>query len=308
MPTYFVIMCNSENDAKDLYGILKPYLEKRGLELEKSKTKITHISKGFDFLGFNIRSYKIQSKTSIWIKPSKESQKKLITNIASRIKKVQGNNVREYISVLNPVLIGTANYWSPMVAKEICGKMDHMVFGDTCRFLKRMHPQKSWKWIKGRYFKPDKTGQSRNNWILTDPVTGSQLKYMSWTPIIRHRLIQHTNSPYNKVLAEYFNKRDIKEFDRNNVSYRQKLAKKQNYKCPICNRSIVDFKEGLEVHHKHPRKMGGTGEYKNLWLLHISCHIEYHGKFPVNEKIPTLQEINDWIRSKYKIKGNLIKS
>jgi len=137
--------------------------------------------------------------------------------------------------MLNPIIIGTANFGSPMVSKEIFGKMDSIIFGNTCRFLRRLHPKKSWKWISERYFKPDKTGQSKDKWILTDPISGTQLKRMRWTPIVRHRLIQYTNSPYNKNVMEYFRIRDIKEFIRNNVSYRQKLAKKQNYKCPICD-------------------------------------------------------------------------
>ena len=35
---------------------------------------------------------------------------------------------------------------------------------------------------------------------------------------------------FYKDLKEYFEKRDIKEFDKNNVAYRQKLAKKQKNK------------------------------------------------------------------------------
>ena len=33
------------------------FLKERGLELSLEKTKITHISEGFDFLGFNIKKY-----------------------------------------------------------------------------------------------------------------------------------------------------------------------------------------------------------------------------------------------------------
>jgi len=49
---------------------------------------------------------------------------------------------------------------------------------------------------------------------------------MAWTPISRHVQIKYNYSPFNKELKEYFKKRDIKEFDRNNVAYRQKLTKK----------------------------------------------------------------------------------
>lgn len=39
--------------------------------------------------------------------------------------------------------------------------------------------------------------------------------------------IKYDYSPFNKKLKGYFEKRDMKEFDKNNVAYRQKLAKKQ---------------------------------------------------------------------------------
>jgi RNA-directed DNA polymerase len=173
------------------------------------------------------------------------------------------------IDTLNPIIIGIANYWSTVVSKEIYSAIDNHTWQIIYNFLRRLHPKKGWGWIKERYFKPDKTGQSENKWILTDPNVGNQLKKMSWTPIVRHVQIKYNYSPYDIRLKEYFAKRDIKEFDRNNVAYRQKLAKWQKYKCPICGQSITDFKEGLETHHKIPKYKGGSDEYKNL--QYMSC-------------------------------------
>ena len=76
------------------------------------------------------------------------------------------------------------------------------------------------------------------------------LKKVSWTPIVRQVLITYDYSPFNKNLKDYFEKLDMKEFDRNNVAYRQKLAKKQKYKCSLCSKSIANGTEGLEMHHK----------------------------------------------------------
>lgn len=69
----------------------------------------------------------------------------------------------------------------------------------------------------------------------------NQLKRIVWTPIERHTLIAHNHSPYDKKLKDYFNKRNIKEFDRNNVPYRQKLAKKQHYLCPSFYKSLISL-------------------------------------------------------------------
>lgn len=139
-------------------------------------------------------------------------------------------------------------------------------------------------------------GQSRSKWILTDPVTGNQPKRMSWTEIKRHEMVKHTASPFDSTLSEYFRQRDIKEFENNTVFSRQKLARKQNYVCPICKRSITDFKEGLEIHHIIPKYHGGSGEYKNLQLVHISCHIEYHKAFPAKAEMPQKEKVNAWLK------------
>jgi RNA-directed DNA polymerase len=111
--------------------------------------------------------------------------------------------------------------------------MDSHIWKIQYKFLKRLHPKKCGRWISQKYYKPDKTAQSKSNWILTDPITNNQLKRMSWTPIVRHVQIKYDYSPFNKNLKGYFEKRDMKEFDKNNVAYRQKLAKKQKYKCPL---------------------------------------------------------------------------
>jgi len=60
--------------------------------------------------------------------------------------------------------------------------------------------------------------------------------------------------------------------------------------------NIVDFKEGLERHHKIPKVHGGSDEYKNLQLVHISCHIEYHKAFPAKGPIPTKAQIDEYCK------------
>jgi RNA-directed DNA polymerase len=282
----FVIMCESEVEANNLYTKLKPYLTARGLELAMEKTKVTHIENGFDFLGFNIRKYKTHNGSKVLIKPSKDSIKVAKKKITDKTRQFYGKSVQVLVRTLNPIIIGTANYWSPSVAKEVFSEMDSHIWKTQYKFLKRLHPKKSGRWISQKYYKPDKTGQSKSNWILTDPITNNQLKRMSWTPIVRHVQIKYDYSPFNKNLKGYFEKRDIKEFDKNNVAYRQKLAKKQKYKCPLCSHSITDGSEGLETHHKIPRIKGGSNEYKNLELVHISCHLEYHKVFPAKGETP----------------------
>jgi hypothetical protein len=51
------------------------------------------------------------------------------------------------------------------------------------------------------------------------------------------------------------------------------ILKRDKNTCYFCKRTM---KKGLDVHHKKPRKNGGTDEYENLVALCKSCHIKLH--------------------------------
>jgi RNA-directed DNA polymerase len=302
----FVVMSQTKEEAEHVRVLLADYLTNRGLTLAEDKTKITHVEEGIDFLGFNVRRYNVtifkkgqapKAGKKLLIKPSKASVKTLKAKIKGEFAKANGTNAQALIGRLNPIVIGTANYWRTQVAKETFSSIDRYLWDKTKRWLTRLHTKKTWDWIIRKYFKPDKTGQSQNKWILTDPDANNQLKKMSWTEIKRHELIKYTSTPFDTSLTEYFRRRDIKEFDNNNVSSRQKLAKKQNYVCPICGKTITDFAESLDVHHIIPQCQGGDGQYRNLQLVHISCHVDYHKDFPAKGELPTEAKKRAWIKA-----------
>jgi RNA-directed DNA polymerase len=62
----FVITGASKEVLEQARSEVEAFLAERGLSLSPEKTKITHISEGFDFLGFNVRTY----KGKLLIKPS----------------------------------------------------------------------------------------------------------------------------------------------------------------------------------------------------------------------------------------------
>ncbi|MBU8906013.1 HNH endonuclease [Desertibacillus haloalkaliphilus] len=272
-----------------LYAELQPYLRKRGLNLAKDKTKVTKLTNGFDFLGFTFRKfYKKNGSHKTIIKPSNETMKKARARIKEVFIQQTGNNVDALISKLLPVIRGYANHWKRVVSKKAFNNMDAYIFKLTVKFLQKLHPKKSWKWIKKKYFQPDKNGQSNDKWLVTNG--RYQIIKMAWTSIIRHEKVLGYNSPYDAKLKEYFENRDIKSFN-NNVDSRQKMAKLQNYKCPLCGNSIVDFSKGLERHHMIPKCQGGQDTYKNLKLVHISCHTKHHIDFPAKGPIPTTKQL-----------------
>jgi RNA-directed DNA polymerase len=273
----FVILCKSQEEAKSMYDKLKPYLEKRGLSLAEDKTKVTHISDGFDFLSFNAKQYKTIRGMVLLIKPSKESIKKAKQKIKEIFDRYKGSQVGVIIMKLNPIIRGIGNYWSSSVSKEAFKTIDYYIWIKIRRHLKVMHPKKPWKWIIKKYFSKDIHGISNDKWLLTDKSTKNcQLMKMQWIPIIRHQLIKYKNSPDDKTLKEYFIKKDEKEFNKNNILSRQKLAKKCKYQCRICNQSLFG-EENLKINQIVPKVLGGKDVYRNFEILHESCY-EQHQK------------------------------
>ena len=72
-----VVFCESREDATAVVHILTEWLRVRGLSLSPEKTRIVHLTEGFDFLGFNVRHYEAPGTTrsgyKLLIKPSKRS-------------------------------------------------------------------------------------------------------------------------------------------------------------------------------------------------------------------------------------------
>jgi len=271
----FIIVCKTKEEVINMYEKLKPYLDKRGLLLAVDKTKITHISEGFDFLGFNLRQYNNNKGMQLLIKPSNASVKKAMETIKNVFIQLRGKPVCDLIKKLNPIIRGIGNYWSSQVAKKIFSKIDHYTWVKVRKHLKILHPNKPFKWIYRKYFKVDYTGVSKDKWILTDPHDSrTQLFKMSWISIVRHVVVKYRNSYDDATLKEYFDERKKKEFIRNNVLSRRKLAKLSNYKCRICRQSLAG-KESLKISQIVPFELGGDEIYGNLELLHQSCQIQH---------------------------------
>ncbi len=101
----------------------------RGLTLSEEKTRIVHLSEGFDFLGFNIRQYRVPHTRTGWkllIKPSKQSVQKIRNKLRQVWLEQLGTPLDVLIKKLNPVIRGQAHYFRLGVSSRIFHKLDHV--------------------------------------------------------------------------------------------------------------------------------------------------------------------------------------
>ena len=99
-----------------------------------------------------------------------------------------------------------------------------------------------------------------------------------WFKIKRHPLVVKKSSPDDPSLKEYWEKRQRKRDKSESEKMskiQQRVAKKQDYKCPICGESLFND-EPLHLHHIKPRCKGGKDEVQNLQWLHQYCHHKTH--------------------------------
>lgn len=271
----FIIACRTKVDAEEALIKLKTWLKLRGLSLSPEKTHIVHINEGFDFLGFNIRMYKNRGHNKLLIKPSKLSLIKFRYDLKKIWKNVRGTPVLNVIAKLNPILKGWANYFKIGVSSEIFSSIDYYMWTRQYRHARRTHPNKSWSWIKKKYW-GKLCPNRKDKWVFGCKDTGSYLYKLAWTPIKRHIMVKGVSSPFDPSLKEYWKKREFTNKKLFLTPSSIKIALNQKFTCPVCNKHLYNNRESIDLHHLIYKSNGGKSTYSNLMLLHTECHKKVH--------------------------------
>jgi RNA-directed DNA polymerase len=266
----------------EVMPIIENHLKERGLELSKEKTKITHIDKGFDFLGQNIRKYKSGMTRKLLIKPAKKNINSFLEKIRETIKQNATMTTENLIIKLNPMIRGWANYHRHFVSKVVFQAVDKAIFECLWRWAKRRHPNKTRYWIKSKYF----TSIGGDNWGFSAASKGKDGKLhtvrlldAAKVPIKRHIKVKAEANPYNPNWETYFEQRMDVQMEANLKGYKKllRLWNEQNGICSVCDEKITKI-TGWHSHHIIQRVHGGTDGNSNRVLLHPNCHRQVHSK------------------------------
>jgi RNA-directed DNA polymerase len=268
-----------ENEVKPL---VEKFLKQRGLELSREKTKITHIDDGFDFLAQNLRRY----KGKLIVKPSGQSVKTFLDNIRTIIKANKTIPQAKLIKMLNPKILGWANYHKHVVSTETFDAVKNEIWKALWQWARRRHSEKRLTWIKAKYFK----SRWGNQWIFgceTDDENYRtskqkpllQIIYPTKLQVVRHRKIVGEANPFDPQWDIYFEERQFRKIY-NHLKGRGKLLSLWNEQkgyCPICYQRITQ-QSGWHVHHILERSKGGDNTQANLVMLHPNCHRQIHAQ------------------------------
>ena len=235
-----VACCHSRQQAEQVQARLAAWLAPRGLVFNEDKTKIVHLTEGFDFLGVNVRRYR---NGKLLIKPSRAAVRRLRSRLAAEMRALRGSNAAAVLAALNPVIRGWAAYYRGVVSSKIFGELDDYVWKLTWRWAKRTHSGKPKRWVAHRYFgRFDKFRNDR--WVFGNRAGADErgsvphLVKFSWTPIVRHQMVTGTASPDDPDLADYWATRRQRvkpPLDRYNL----RLLTRQGGRCPICRDHLL---------------------------------------------------------------------
>lgn len=280
----FVILCKTETEAIEIKTDIAHYLKSNiGLTLSDEKTKITHITKGFDFLGFNFRKYRKDKKPKterdmrdfvLLIKPEKEKADELKKECKDFIHTHIDMPQDTLIRILNSKIRGWGNYYKHVVSKVVFKSIDSNLFHEVLKWGKRRHPNKGIKWVYNTYFRFE--GKNKSKSFRT---TTHRLLRLSDISIIRHPKVSKGKRVYNHAEKNYWEKRE-KRLANISLFHRHKTAyNKQKGLCAYCGYVITseNIRNGhIELHHITPKGKGGKDSQSNLQLLHQECHRHLH--------------------------------
>ena len=246
--------------------LVADFLAERGLTLSEEKTKITHITDGFDFLGFNVRKF----GDTLLTQPSKDRTKRMLSKVKDEIKRFRGDAQHELIMRLNPILNGWANYYKHSAASNVFRKTDYQIYKKLWRWALRRHGNKCKGWVKNRYFHRI----DGRDWVFA--VKRKNEKHEEYfipitilfnTKIERYPQLKCDVNPFDPEWKQYLEKRRTAKMKMSLKGKRSLISmwERQNRNCVLCGQPIT---AETSWHTMSQQKNGRN----HLCLVHDGCY------------------------------------
>lgn len=264
----FVVTAASPEIAEKVKRVITDFLKTRGLELSESKTLITHINDGFDFLGWTFRKF----NGKLLVKPSKKSIRNLVESLSETILQ-SGMAWKQEVLIqkLNRKLRGWANYHQSVVAKETFSHIDFVLFNLLYRWAKRRHPGKSKRFITKKYWHR----RGSRSWVFS--TDKSALIRVDSTPIVRHTKVRMDANPY--MDTEYFTERKFKQGVKRLTGAFKSVWINQKGCCLHCGMPM-EINGDRELLFRTPPSEGGTRTAPNMAYVHSICDDKHKSSRP----------------------------
>jgi RNA-directed DNA polymerase len=212
----FVVIGKCVEDFKETaIPLILKFLKPRGLRLNKSKTSITEISKGFNFLSFHFCEYKDKTRVKstkkgiLLVKPSNRNVKKFKRELTNMIRDNRKKPILTLIQSLNMKLRSWAKHYRTVTSQKVFSSISYHLWKACWAMLRKKHRRRNASWIKEKYF----TKVDGNKWILCSKHRNGEVEaklfQIAYVDIKRHILCKPLNF-YDPENLEYFEIRKAK--------------------------------------------------------------------------------------------------
>src|SRR5512135_1547230 len=186
---FVVLVHGSCRDIEQLRQEIAQRLAPIGLRLSAAKTRIVHLSEGFDFLGFHIR-WQRKRGTNQWHVYTLVADRPF-RSVKARVRALTRRTSQQPLGAtlerLNQILRGWTSYFRHAVAKRTFGQLHHFVWWRVVRWQSTRH---RWRWKDVRRWLITDTGRWRP--IAADGIT---LFDATAVPVRRYRYRGCTGIP-----------------------------------------------------------------------------------------------------------------
>jgi RNA-directed DNA polymerase len=190
---FVVLVHGRKSDVEDLREDVADVLAPLGLRLSPTKTRVAHMSDGFDFLGFHIQ-WRRKRGTNQWYVYTFIADRPLNAvkdKIRAMTHRVSQADPRTILTRINQILRGWTNYFRHAVCKHTLNHLRHFVNWRVIRWLRKLHRWR-WKQLRRRFT------TTSGRWLPLS-MNGIELFNPASVPVTRYRYRGAIPTPWAKA-------------------------------------------------------------------------------------------------------------
>lgn len=153
----FVLLCRTSKEARRALETAERFLrEELGVQLHPQKTRIVHVSQGFEFLGYKVKRGKgfrlseskrrgRSSPQNLYVVPREKSVKRFEEQVRNLTRRKAPIKLRELIEQLNPVIRGWGTFYRKAHVKRLFNRLDRWIERRIYSFLAKRWRNTMWR-------------------------------------------------------------------------------------------------------------------------------------------------------------------
>jgi RNA-directed DNA polymerase len=153
----FVVLCQTREEAQRALAMAERFLrEELGVELHPQKTRIVHVSQGFEFLGYKVKpgaghrlpAHKRRGRANrhnLYAIPRAKSVKRFQEQIRALTRRKAPLTLREVIERINPVIRGWGYFYRKADVRRLFHRLDGWIEHRLYSFLAQRWRNPMWR-------------------------------------------------------------------------------------------------------------------------------------------------------------------